>query len=231
LTSCLPDEELVSLARNVPLVVTGRAVVGERIYCLDQDCTLGARVVTDYLVGQGHRRIAFISGPPDHPDALQRLGGYKAALAAARIPFASKLVVAGDYLETGGYAAANALLDAGVEFSAVFAANDQTAFGVLLALHRRGIRVPQDVSVVGFDDLPASAVMIPPLTTVHRYTDEIGERAAEAIIDSDDEWDEPDYRISEGEPYYPDDWDDEAEWYYGEPKPMAPLTTKRSRRC
>jgi len=183
LTSRLPDEELVSLARNVPLVVTGRAVVGERIYCLDQDCTLGARVVTDYLVGQGHRRIAFISGPPDHPDALQRLGGYKAALAAARIPFASKLVVAGDYLETGGYAAANALLDAGVEFSAVFAANDQTAFGVLLALHRRGIRVPQDVSVVGFDDLPASAFMIPPLTTVHRYTDEIGERAAEAIID------------------------------------------------
>ena len=105
---------------------------------------MGARVATDYLVGQGHRRIAFVSGPPDHPDALQRLGGYKAALAAARIPFTTKLVVAGDYLETGGYAAANALLDSRVEFTAVFAANDQTAFGVMLALHRRGLKVPQD---------------------------------------------------------------------------------------
>lgn len=183
LTSRLPDEELVNLARTVPLVVTGRPVASDRIYCLDVDSTMGARVATDYLVGQGHRRIAFVSGPPDHPDALQRLDGYKAALAAARIPFTNKLVVAGDYLETGGFAAANALLDARVEFSAVFAANDQTAFGVMLALHRRGLRVPQDVSVVGFDDLPASAFMVPPLTTVHRHTAEIGERAAEAIVD------------------------------------------------
>jgi LacI family transcriptional regulator len=183
LTSRLPDEELLSLARSVPLVVTGRAVVGERVYCLDEDSTMGARVATDYLVGQGHRRIAFVSGPPDHPDALQRLDGYKAALAAARIPFTSELVVAGDYLEIGGFAATNALLDARVEFSAVFAANDQTAFGVMLALHRRGLKVPQDVSVVGFDDLPTSAFIVPPLTTVHRHTDEIGERAAEAMID------------------------------------------------
>jgi LacI family transcriptional regulator len=183
LNSRLPDEELVNLARSVPLVVTGRLVVGERIYSLDVDSTLGARVATDYLIGQGHRRIAFISGPSDHPDALQRLDGYKAALAAARIPFVAKLVATGDYLETGGFAAVNALLDARVEFSAVFAANDQTAFGVMLALHRRGLKVPQDVSVVGFDDLPTSAFVVPPLTTVHRYTDEIGERAAEAMID------------------------------------------------
>ena len=158
-------------------------VAGERIHCLDVDSTMGARVATDYLIGQGHRRIAFVSGPADHPDALQRLDGYRAALAAARIPYSNKLVVAGDYLETGGFAAVNALLDSRVEFSAVFAANDQTAFGVLLALHRRGLKVPQDVSVVGFDDLPTSAFIIPPLTTVHRYTDEIGERAAEAMID------------------------------------------------
>jgi LacI family transcriptional regulator len=183
LTSQLPSEELVSLARNVPLVVTGRTVVGERIYCVDVESMTGARLATDYLVGQGHRRIAFVSGPPDHPDALQRLDGYKAALATARIPFSSDLVVAGDYLETGGFAAANALLDARVGFSAVFAANDQTAFGVMLALHRRGIKVPQDVSVVGFDDLPASAFIVPPLTSVHRHTDQIGERAAEAMID------------------------------------------------
>jgi len=183
LTSCLPDQELVSLARSVPLVVTGRRVEGERVYSLDVDSTLGARLATDYLLGLGHRRIAFISGPPDHPDALQRLNGYKAALAAGKIPFISKLVAAGDYSELGGHAAIDALLDSRVEFTAVFAANDQTAHGAMLALHRRGLKVPQDVSLVGFDDLPASAFMIPPLTTVHRSIDEIGEGAAEAMID------------------------------------------------
>ena len=183
LTSRLPDAELINLARSVPLVVTGRRVDGERVYCLDEDSTMGARLATDYLIGQGHRRIAFISGPPDHPDALQRLDGYKAALAAGRIPFTKKLVAAGDYLESGGLAAINALLESRVQFTAVFAANDQTAYGAMLALHHHGLKVPQDVSVVGFDDLPTSAFMIPPLTTVHRFTDEIGEGAAEAMID------------------------------------------------
>jgi LacI family transcriptional regulator len=164
-------------------VVTGRRVEAQRLYCLDFDSTMGARLATDYLVGQGHRRIAFISGPPDHPDALQRLDGYKAALAAGKIPFTSRLVAAGDYLESGGVAAINALLDARVEFTAVFAANDQTAYGAMLALHRRGLKVPQDVSVIGFDDLPTSAFMIPPLTSVHRFTDEIGDCAAAAMID------------------------------------------------
>jgi LacI family transcriptional regulator len=183
LTSRLSDEEYVNLARSVPLVVTGRRVVGERLHCLDFDSTAGARLATEYLVGQGHRRIAFISGPPDHPDALQRFTGYKAALAAGKIPFTNRLVAAGDYMESGGHAAINALLDARVEFTAVFAANDQTAYGAMLALHRRGRKVPQDVSVVGFDDLPTSAFMIPPLTSIHRFTDEIGGSAAEAMID------------------------------------------------
>ncbi len=183
MTSRLPDQELINLARSVPLVVTGRRVDGDRIYCVDVDCTIGARLATDYLIGQGHRRIAFIAGPQDHPDAMQRMDGYKAALAAGKIPFTTKLVAAGDYLETGGLAAINTLLDSGVRFTAVFAANDQSAYGAMLALHRRGLKVPQAVSVVGFDDLPASAFMIPPLTSVHRSIDEIGEGAAEAMID------------------------------------------------
>lgn len=183
LTSCLPDQELKNLSRSVPLVITGRYVEGERIYCLDTDNTAGARLATDYLIGLGHRRIAFISGPPDHPDALQRINGYKAALAAGKIRFTGKLVVHGDYLESGGHAAMTALLDSRAEFTAVFAANDQTAYGAMLALYRRGLKVPRDVSLIGFDDLSASAFMIPPLTTVHRSIDEIGESAAEAIID------------------------------------------------
>jgi len=183
LTSCLPDRELVNVSLSVPLVVTGRTLKGGRIFCLDVDSTEGARLATAYLVGQGHRRIAFLSGPADHPDALQRLDGYKAALAASKIAFSSPLVAYGDYSEAGGHRAMNELLDSRVEFTAVFAANDQTASGAMLALYRRGLKVPDDVSVVGFDDLAASAFTIPPLTTVHRSIDEIGEGAAEAIID------------------------------------------------
>jgi LacI family transcriptional regulator len=77
----------------------------------------------------------------------------------------------------------NRLLDTGEEFTAVFAANDQSAYGAMLALYRRGVKVPQDVSVVGFDDLLTSAFTIPPLTTVHRSIEGIGECAAEAMID------------------------------------------------
>ena len=183
LTSCLPDRELVNLSHSVPLVVTGRSVAGDRIHCLDVDSTPGSRLATDYLIGQGHRRIAFLSGPPDHPDAAQRLNGYKSALAANGIAFSTRLVAHGDYSDVGGHEAMTRLLDSRVEFTAVVAANDQTAWGAMLALRRRGLGVPDDVSVVGFDDLAGSAFTIPPLTTVHRSIDEIGEHAAEAIVD------------------------------------------------
>ncbi len=183
LTSCLPDQELVMLSRRVPLILTGRQVKTERIVSMDYDNTHSAQLATDYLIGQGHRRIAFISGPEHRADALQRLNGYKAALAARKIPFVAKWVVAGDYYDAGGYAAMNRLLDAGGDFTAVFAANDQSAYGALLALYKRGLMVPRDFSLVGFDDLPTSAFTIPPLTTVHRSIDEVGHAAAKAMID------------------------------------------------
>jgi LacI family transcriptional regulator len=183
MNSCLGAQELVRLSQSLPLVLTGRAVAGARICSLDVDSTPGARLATEFLIGQGHRRIACISGPEDHPDALQRLAGYRAALAAHRIAFDRRLVVAGDYSDAGGHDAMNRLLDSGAKFTAVFAANDQTAYGAMLALHRRGLQVPRDVSVVGYDDTPTSAFTIPPLTTVHRSTKEVGSAAAEAMID------------------------------------------------
>jgi len=183
MTSCLADQELVHLSRNMPLVLTGRDVAGDRICSLDVDSTPGARLATDYLIGQGHRRIAFIGGPVDHPDAVQRFSGYKAALAAHKVAFDRKLVATGDYSDAGGHAAMSDLLDSGAKFTAVFAANDQSAHGAMLALHRRGLKVPQDISLIGFDDLPGSSFTIPPLTTVHRSIREIGVAAAEAIID------------------------------------------------
>jgi LacI family transcriptional regulator len=182
-TSCLPDKELLLLSKKVPMVLTGRQIKAERIYSLDVDSTPGARLATEHLIGQGHRRIAFLAGPADRLDAAQRFDGYKAALAAQGIPVDMKLVALGDYTPEGGYAAMNRLLDSGIPFTAALAANDESASGAMLALHRRGLQVPQDVSLVGYDDLPASRFRIPPLTTVHRFISEVGEGAAEAIID------------------------------------------------
>jgi len=183
MTSCLPDQELVKLSRSAPLVLTGRHVAADLICSLDVDSAPGARLATEYLMGQGHERIAFIAGPKDHPDSSQRFDGYKAALAAGRIPFNRKLVAPGDYTDAGGYEAMNRLLEAGENFTAVFAANDQSACGAMLALHRHGLKVPEDVSVVGFDDLPSSSFTIPPLTTVHRSINEIAASAAEAMVE------------------------------------------------
>ncbi len=183
MTSCLPAKELIQLSRRAPLVLTGREVAGDRICSLDVDSAPGARLAVEYLIGQGHRRIAFIAGPQGHPDSSQRFDGYKAALAASKIPFSRTLVMAGDYTDAGGYAAMNRLLDAGVSFTAVFAANDQSACGAILALYRRGLHVPGDVSVVGFDDLPSSSFTIPPLTTVHRSINEIALSTAEAMVE------------------------------------------------
>ena len=104
------------------------------------------------------------------------------ALEEAGIGFDADRVEQGDYLETGGLAAMERLFARGLSFSAVFCANDQTAYGARLTLFRRGLRVPEDISLVGFDDLPTSSYMTPPLTTVRQPTYEIGRLAAQGIV-------------------------------------------------
>jgi LacI family transcriptional regulator len=150
LTSCLPDSELANLSRNVPLTLTGRNVRGERIYCLDVDSTMGARLATDYLIGQGHRQIAFISGSPNHPDALQRLDGYKAALVANKIPFARKLVAPG--YQTAYCRDHAAGLAGGVHRRLCRERPD--THGAMLALHRRGLNPAGRPSLVSMTRRP-----------------------------------------------------------------------------
>ena len=174
-------ERLRQLARQMPLVVVGRGVPGLEGQCLTVDQAAGAREATRHLLALGHRRIVHLAGPEDHPDARARLAGYRTALREAGVPEVPELIVPGDFSEPGGYAATEALLASGVAFTAIFAANDQSAAGAQLALFRRGLRVPGGVSVVGFDDIPGSAFERPPLTTVRQPTDPVG-RAAAALV-------------------------------------------------
>jgi LacI family transcriptional regulator len=179
------DAALARLARDLPVVVTGRALKAPGLYALHFDDRSGAQLATQHLLDLGHRDIAFIAGDPKHPDAAERLRGYRAAFAAlssgALTPDPA-LVLQGDFTEASGSAAIERLLDAGRGFSAVFAANDQMAFGAALALHRRGLHVPHDVSLVGFDDLASASFTVPPLTTVHHSVYELGQSAAQAML-------------------------------------------------
>jgi LacI family transcriptional regulator len=176
----VPEERLLELAQSMPVVVVGRSIPGLR--CLGIDNAQGAYEGTRHLIELGHRRIAHIAGPQSHRDAIERLRGYRRALEGAGLSFDPALVVEGDYLEPSGLLAVEALLARGALFTAIFAANDQMAYGANVALYRRGIRVPHDVSLVGFDDLPSSSYFTPPLTTVRQPGLEMGWEAARLVL-------------------------------------------------
>ncbi len=183
LTGRLEDDYLAALAQELAVVVTGRDLVAPGLHALRTRDEAGARAATRHLVDLGHRRIAHLAGDPQHPDALDREQGYRQALAEAGIPVDERLVVPGQYLECGGANATALLLERDVPFTAIFAANDQMAAGAAQVLHRRGLRIPQDVSIVGFDDLLATKHASPPTTTVNLSVTELGRRAVAAMLD------------------------------------------------
>lgn len=182
LTGRLTDQALKACAKTLPVVVTGRTLKAAGLHALNFDNYTGGLLATQHLVQLGHQRIAFIAGDPDHPDAAERLRGYRAALEAAGLPFDPELVVPGEYHEVSGLLAVERLLERKRVFTAIFAANDQMALGAALALHRHSLRVPEDVSLVGFDDLPASLYSVPPLSTIQHPAYDIGRLAAAAML-------------------------------------------------
>lgn len=182
LTGRLSDSALKATAKALPVVVTGRQLKAPNLCALSFDNFEGARLATHHLLALGHRNIAFINGDPAHPDATERLRGYRAALAAAGVAENPELIVPGLFHEESGLVAVGRLLDSRQRFSAIFAANDQMALGACLGLQRRNLRVPQDVSVMGFDDLAMSRYALPPLSSVHNPAYELGQLAATAML-------------------------------------------------
>ncbi len=182
LTGRLTDAALKATARQLPVVATGRQLKAPGLFSLAFDNLEGGRLATRHLIDLGHQRIAFIAGDADHPDANDRHRGYRQALEAAGIAYDPALVVPGEYHEVSGLLAVDRLLESRQRFTAIFAANDQMACGAALGLQRRSLRVPEDVSLVGFDDLPTSMYALPPLSTVHQPAYELGRLAAAAML-------------------------------------------------
>jgi LacI family transcriptional regulator len=142
----------------------------------------GGCMATAHLLEQGRRHIAHITGPLDWWEARQRLAGWRDTLLAAGLSPAGLIVEEGDWSSTSGELAINRLLASYPEMDAVFVANDQMALGVLQLACRRGIQVPQDLAIVGFDGLPEAAHFWPPLTTVYQDQPQLGRIAVEELV-------------------------------------------------
>lgn len=144
----------------------------------------GAHAMVRHLLKLGHRRIATITGPERNIDARQRLDGYRAALRNGGLEPSPDLEVLGHFTERSGYEGAAELLKRRARPSAIFVANDHMAVGVLGALQDARVRVPEDVAVTGFDDIPMARYLTPPLTTVHVDMLQLGQRAVEMLLGS-----------------------------------------------
>jgi LacI family transcriptional regulator len=179
----LPPDRIARFVRDgFPIVCLDRDIDSSVIPLVQVDNRLGGRLATQHLISLGHRRIAHITGAASLGISEERRAGYADALQTAGIEVASSLVSVGTFTEDGGYRAARELLLAEPAPTAIFAANDLTAVGAINAILESGRRVPDDVSVVGFDDLRLAAYIAPPLTTVRQPAAEIARLATELLI-------------------------------------------------
>jgi LacI family transcriptional regulator len=138
--------------------------------------------MTNYLIGLGHKRIAFVRGPADHNDANVRLAGFRKAMADAGLPVSEELCAQGTFEYNSGLMAGEELLSVKPRPSAIFACNDEMAAGVLAAAHRLDLRIPEDFSLAGFDDAPLARTVWPELTTVRQKMELMGYLAADFLI-------------------------------------------------
>jgi DNA-binding LacI/PurR family transcriptional regulator len=169
-------------ASGVPTVVNGRPRGETALFSVDAANVAGGQVATDLLISRGARRIATITGPLDMSVGQDRLAGYQRALHAAHLPAAADLVAEGDFSVAGGAAAMAALLEREPRLEAVFAASDLMALGALRVLAGAGRRVPDDVAVIGFDDIAEAGATAPALSTVRQPIGELGRTMARVLL-------------------------------------------------
>ena len=176
------DREIADTCGQLPTVVVARQLATSDHHCIWTDNVDGGYQATRHLIEKGHRRIAIIRGQPHHPDTGDRFQGYQNALREYGISVDQSLILDGDFSSESGLRCAEQLLESTDDVTAIFAMNDMMAFGARLALHRGGVGVPEDVSLVGFDDQMESAFMTPPLTTVSQPARRMGEAAASSVL-------------------------------------------------
>ncbi|MED4300783.1 LacI family DNA-binding transcriptional regulator [Geobacillus stearothermophilus] len=182
LTARIRKELVEEMARQFPIVLACEYLEGTDIPTVSIDNISSARKATEYLIRLGHRRIAHLSGPMDVILSRDRLRGYYQALAQHEIEVDAALVQEGDFTYESGYHLTLKLLALEKPPTAIFAANDEMAIGAVKAIRHRGGRVPDDVAVVGFDDIHMASIFEPSLTTIAQPMFEIGQKAMELLL-------------------------------------------------
>jgi LacI family transcriptional regulator len=181
-----PHLDAASLIANVPstlpIVLLNCALPGDGYDALTIENRNGAYAMVRHLISLGHRSIAMITGGSGNYDALERLRGYRKAMRDAGIEPPNEWELPGDFSEVSGYRAVATLLALNPRPTALFAANDSMAIGALSALREVGLRVPEDIAVAGFDDIPLARYMSPPLTSVHVDIAELGAQAITTLL-------------------------------------------------
>ncbi|MEM9532363.1 MAG: LacI family DNA-binding transcriptional regulator [Pseudomonadota bacterium] len=179
----LTDEYLLEHRdESTPFVVINREIAGMENKCVSLDNELGGYEATRYLLQLGHRDIAYISGPMSWGDAAARWAGHKRALESFGVQFDAGLMVEGDYHERGGAKGTTRLLENGQPFTAIVCANDEMAAGAMDAIRAKGLSIPDDISVVGFDNAPLSRYLYPKLTTIDHPATNMGRMAAKWVL-------------------------------------------------
>lgn len=173
-------EDIIHLTQGIPVVQIDPAL-GLDVPSVLVDQHYGSKIITEYLINLGHRRIAEISGPMNWFGALARHTQWESTLQKAGLT--PMMSVQGNWSAKSGYQSAKRLLTESPGFTALVVANDQMALGAIYALHERGLRVPDDVSVVGFDDIPEASYFMPPLTTIHQDFNQLGEMGVRYLLE------------------------------------------------
>jgi LacI family transcriptional regulator, galactose operon repressor len=172
----------VDATYGAPVVAVDHNAGSSTLPTVDSDNLAGAVAATEYLIGLGHRRIGFLAGRPDLESARLRERGYRNALKAARIAVDPKLVRVGAYQPDSAEEAARLMLEGNNRPTAIFAANDVSAIAAMEAARTLGLEVPRDLSLIGFDNVPESALCEPPLTTIEQPIQQMGFEAVELLI-------------------------------------------------
>lgn len=181
-----PSVDVPTLAANLPdgwpAILLNCAVDGAAFDSINIDNEGGAFAMVKHLAEGGHRRIAHLMGPPENGDARERLQGYRRGVREGRADETRELEVPGDFTEESGYRVARSMLGMRPRPTAIFAANDSMAIGLLAAFQEMGVRVPGDVALGGFDDIPIARFMTPPLSSVSVSIAALGARAMERLL-------------------------------------------------
>jgi DNA-binding LacI/PurR family transcriptional regulator len=170
-------------AWDIPVVAVDRIPTGFKVDLVSTNHREGSRQAVNHLVSHGHKDIALINGPRGFSVTQERLAGYQEALAQAKIASRAAYVVHSDFRLVGGETAMNQLLDLPKPPRAVLVGNNLMALGALQAIHKRGVKIPEEIAVVGFDDLPWASSLRPPLTVIAQPIEQLGQIAAQMLLD------------------------------------------------